>query len=657
MSSDDNDNGDNTNPSGVPRRRRIVRAVRPPSRRAPPPPQAAAAAQPLGVQQLEVGSSDDSGSSSDDDDMPPLLEEWGTAPAAAANRSRNNTNDNTTIDAEEADDEPVVSHSRGNPFAVLQQDSDDDDDDDEYADMPPLLDPDDDSDDDMPPLLDPNDDDSVQADDDDDDEYDDEDDSDYDEDEDEDFADEASLEDFMRYMMATGQVYGDDEDDDDSDDDDEDGEYCDCPRCSMRRFMRHMAQAGATRPRDPSAGITRFNGPSAPPPVMDESLDGTEGGSTVDNPDAPTCAVCLEHESSRRPLVTLPCCGTTDVEEASSTRFCQKCLHKCLRTKAVHGRNGCVIGECPRCKRLLSATQDRAVAKATPSQIFKYIIVQPQRYHVHLVVVAWAYHNLIPVELLDLKQNDTMSQECVSRLVQWGLLQKKEKSSSSSSSKSSSSGGNGDNKGEVYCIDANLQTDLREFCATQLLAEWGDEHLEYSHTPNRGRNVRPQCLMAAIQILSGAWETLKQYRLGRALRLANRAVTLGLISSSVLPNFTEWRDEKFAYAATALNVSFVYLVGKILVQAVWIVVYVGTGFGVAVLTGWWMKAPPPRTWKRVLRNAGTGAAALGAALYFGRGSLRGAWGLARAVAVDLAVGWGWATRQRGSSEAGPAAEL
>ena len=78
-----------------------------------------------------------------------------------------------------------------------------------------------------------------------------------------------------------------------------------------------------------------------------------------------TCAICLEHFQPSR-LVTLPCCAES--ESTSSTRFCPGCIaglahHDMImyhfssdEIAANYGKSTCVVGECPRCKKLLSVT-------------------------------------------------------------------------------------------------------------------------------------------------------------------------------------------------------------------------------------------------------------------------------------------------------------
>jgi len=531
---------------------------------------------------------------------------------------------------------------------VTPRNNDEDSDDATDPDMPPLLDEndnanpnrfgaledDDDSElDDMPPLMDPNNNGAlIREIESDEEEDEDEDEEDYSEDDDDDYSDDEDDDDdeydpsddfdmFMR-MMLRGELTGDASDEEDDED------YCDCPRCSMRRLVLRMGAGGGGNDTSRDA-------------VADESLDETLTEGSID-PNSPTCAVCLEHESTRRQLVCLPCCGAdAEVERASSTRFCEKCLHKCLRTNRAVRRNGCSINECPRCKRLLAVANGGEVRNATPPQLFYYILEQPQRYHMYLMVAAWCHADYLPAELLDLKQNEAVSQECTSRLLQWGFLQKCESSKNSNSNN------------DVYRMDPQLQTDLRDYCATFLKANLEGDIVARGapvavDNNNNKNNMTPQYLMTAIHGLTSAWECCKKFKARRTLRLLNRTVLLFCCAGKIFPGPAEWNHPRaFGHVATALNLFFSYLVIKILLQALWIVVYVGTGLGAAVLTGWWMKAPPPKTWMRYARNIGTGAVVVGAGLYFGKMNLSAVWNVAKG-----AFGWGWASSSSRASPSG-----
>ena len=110
----------------------------------------------------------------------------------------------------------------------------------------------------------------------------------------------------------------------------------------------------------------------------DEDEDAADSGSDCDSmpqleaaepPCSPsrlvTCAICLEPFQPSH-LVTLPCCAES--EATSSTRFCPGCIaglahHEMItyqvcqdEWEANYDKATCVVGECPRCKRLLSVT-------------------------------------------------------------------------------------------------------------------------------------------------------------------------------------------------------------------------------------------------------------------------------------------------------------
>ena len=514
----------------------------------------------------------DSNVSSNSNDAP-------TTPSRLQNDSNinsngsNNDSHNTNID-----------YNR-NPYASLQDSMEDSDDDDV---MPPLISPDaiqseevedSDNDDDIDDDDSNNDDDDSNNDDDD-----------NDNDDDENFEHQTNA-DFLRLIFDPPLRDNFDGEGCDHDEDGDDDDDCFCPRCSVQRFLR----GGSFRHSESR------NSNHNTPPENQSLLNESETSGNAD-PDSPTCAVCLEHESSTRRLVNLPCCGTTNMaDDQSSTRFCHACLTKYLRTKAVRDRYDCAIGECPRCRRLLAAEGDVdcdwEVQTASTSQMLRYIMMQPQHFHMYVITVAWAYHDNVSVELLALKQNDAMSQECVARLVQWGLLEKK--------------------SSNVYCVDTQLQRELRFLCMTQVKANLEGD-LEYTppsadsddddgdHISNS--SVRSQCFMVAVNMAGGLWTLVKQFQFHRTPRLANRVATLLLLAGGLVPIAADWKQSRTSsYSLTALNLVCLYLLGKILGHVVYVVLYAGVGMTLALLTGFWLHAPPLQSSARLGRNCATTA--------------------------------------------------
>ena len=214
-----------------------------------------------------------------------------------------------------------------------------------------------------------------------------------------------------------------------------------------------------------------------------------------------------------------------------------------------------------------------------------------------VITVAWAYHDNVSVELLALKQNDAMSQECVARLVQWGLLEKK--------------------SSNVYCVDTQLQRELRFLCMTQVKANLEGD-LEYTppsadsddddgdHISNS--SVRSQCFMVAVNMAGGLWTMVKQFQFHRTPRLANRVATLLLLAGGLVPIAADWKQSRTSsYSLTALNLVCLYLLGKILGHVVYVVLYAGVGMTLALLTGFWLHAPPLQSSARLGRNCATTA--------------------------------------------------
>jgi hypothetical protein len=101
---------------------------------------------------------------------------------------------------------------------------------------------------------------------------------------------------------------------------------------------------------------------------------------------------------------------------------------------------------------------------------------------------------------------------------------------------------------------------------------------------------------------------ISKWRVGRALRLLNRGLTLYLCSfQSFLPNLNQWPTDvpthkKFWHATTALNFVLVYFLLKMLGHAVWIALYAFKAFCICQLTGA-ILVPPEAKWKLHVRNA------------------------------------------------------
>ena len=219
----------------------------------------------------------------------------------------------------------------------------------------------------------------------------------------------------MRAHIDASFSDNEDNDDDDDDDDDDDGSGSDAEqdygstaldRAEFESFQRQVtrdaAEGGFPAAVYLAGLLEQVNPDNIPPAVMraireydsdndndghgDNQSDGEdsnsdddtmpplesasrEHGSTVSPLCSPSrlinCAICLETFQPSR-LVTLPCCAES--ESTSSTRFCPGCIaglahHEMISYHLPYGemannfhKSTCAVGECPRCKKLISVT-------------------------------------------------------------------------------------------------------------------------------------------------------------------------------------------------------------------------------------------------------------------------------------------------------------
>jgi len=233
-----------------------------------------------------------------------------------------------------------------------------------------------------------------------------------------------------------------DDDDENNDDDDvysdldEDFDPCTCPNCLMDRIT--MDEEPVDSNRDDHLCDEFFERPL--------------------NPDASPCAICMDPETASRRFVHLPCCSPVGTDmDPSSTRFCQKCLTRCLVTTGCAVPSKCpkslmraqLMGECPRCKQLLvlnDLTPDECevetsinntstltplykrtrVAMPTTDALFWYVARNGKtvgvKYRAYLVTLAVCPNpHFIPEELLF---QNIMTPERLRILCQWGLIRK-----------------------------------------------------------------------------------------------------------------------------------------------------------------------------------------------------------------------------------------
>jgi hypothetical protein len=465
---------------------------------------------------------------------------------------------------------------------------------------------------------------------DDEDEEDDENGDDYYEDEDDDDDDDDDYDE--DYIVDEEQMHEEDSDDDrpslpeflgiisrmmdnnEEDDDDSTGSPCTCPHCVIRALLGRDADSDSDD--DDNDDHRNHN---------------TDNNTVVDDdPNAPTCAICLEQETIKRPFFVLPCCGGHDgkAESSSSTRFCRRCVTKCIARNGIPSSQKFMVGECPRCKHLLvlqeekqqqqeqpppqknnpkrSNTKDdpKRNKRRTTTQLTKANIHHMHwyigkkdggSYRLYLVALAFSCAHHMPIELLDL--SETGSEERIAHLCHWGLLQRiKHKSTTSDSGEDS------------YRITEETQVALRHAVSNYLEVDSdGDLTMRTSNVEDVHVNMNRLCFIAALNCISSAWSmvaTAKWWnKLWGALRLLNRGVTLLLLTTGyLLPHMTEWHRPKLhGTMATCLNLFLFYLLLKILARAFWIVCHLVVAGLAANLVGSCIQTPT-RTWQLRIRN-------------------------------------------------------
>ena len=322
--------------------------------------------------------------------------------------------------------------------------------------------------------------------------------------------------------------------------------------------------------------------------LNNEDLDHFDSNSTDEDSEAeteqgaPTCAICLEPQTSKRSLVVLPCCGGEN-EVSSSMRFCENCIKKYLRRNGTY--NGSMItGECPRCRHLI-VSKNNKVSKASVLQMLWFTGKKDSgAYRLHLVTMAWCHCNYLPAEILDLMDSSRVSQDYIRHLCQWGLLRK--------------------HKDDVYWVDVETQKELRSWCSRYLegaLLDWELKPVECKVDFEYVRNRTVQCIMVACVCAASGYAALRKYKIARCIRLWNRSLTLLIVGARILPNVEHWSHWWDGWLATGLNLFFLVLLSKILVKAFWILIDLACGWLAAKVIGLWI-CPPAKPWKRWLRN-------------------------------------------------------
>jgi hypothetical protein len=379
------------------------------------------------------------------------------------------------------------------------------------------------------------------------------------------------------------------------------------------------------------------------------------------------CAVCLEPETTGRPFCHFPCCGGDGKEATSTLRFCKKCLVKCFSKESFNGRDepkhnnsawkqaGLLAGECPRCKHLLVLQDDGndTTKKIKNKGLPRYKRIQPVLASTetlfwyisnhesgdsrpYLLTAALGEAGYIPEELL---LDNGGSQREIAKLCQWGLLTKQKRRFREAAiarklhlflhkkfpkyighpdfDTDSSTAPN--STGSVYSVKPDKQIELQNLFSKHLEVDITEEGVKVAmHTCGtlpKVEHSRKQCMLVALNCAQSALIALRKFRLGRAIRIANRGCTLALLSSNyVLPAVTEWPSRASFhtgswYALTTLNLTLSWFglqmvkTGfRLLGSLLWIGAYGAGGFLTAWLVGSCLVTPQTR-WKRWIRNS------------------------------------------------------
>lgn len=286
--------------------------------------------------------------------------------------------------------------------------------------------------------------------------------------------------------------------------------------------------------------------------------------SEIDDEDSPpeenasTCAICLEPEMRKRPLLVLPCCGSNGKEYASSTRFCDACVHKCLKTDDAPSHSawsGSLIGECPRCKHLLVKDWNlkSTLEKANPVQMIWYAELKHRgEYLYSLIVLAWCYSRYVPEEVFTV---NGVSLEILWRLCRWGLLHKYQHCKQQN----------------LYWIEPDAQEAIRSWIQSYItvyVTEGRNEPVD--GVDNVEDNGKTLLLFISRRLFCAAVEAGRKCNPVACFRLYNRGVILSLVAYRLLGNFDGLIHRWIGWLVSCLMVFLVYLVIKILVEVFWI---------------------------------------------------------------------------------------
>jgi hypothetical protein len=392
-----------------------------------------------------------------------------------------------------------------------------------------------------------------------------------DDDDDDDYVDDDEDCDCSRCREDRAEErYGDEDSydgDDFEDDDDDHGENpgCTCPNCRARRMISNQMLMNMYRSMTGMHQPICGNGNDDEDEESEEESDEDE---TVDGARQQPCAVCF---SSKNPLVQLPCCGGGARELDSTTRFCQKCIYKCLsKSGGYHG--GCHVGECPRCRTLITVENRRTSAPecATTEQMCAYAEDNESSLMGVMLLAAYGEARYLPIELLE------DDKEKAHKLVQWGILKTRK-------------------DGQVYCLDRAKQKELRKHIEHEFLADSSQHDEDDPLCRCESCTIRAKTgskLMIAVKHLEAALSTAWKLKVLTTLRLLNRAAFVLLRTRDYLKADLEpWQEVFVACLNLFLSCFTIFLITLAIMAILIAILTVAVAWLTIKATGWVIDSP------------------------------------------------------------------
>ena len=285
---------------------------------------------------------------------------------------------------------------------------------------------------------------------------------------------------------------GEEEDNDDDDDDDNDSEECDCSSCQAERRYREEEEDSDDDDDSSHSSMPPLEGDDDDAEVdAEHSKDGTKVKSKDDGEDDEkdsgwaqssedegedvSCTVCFEPPTKKNPIVILPCC---DPNGTSSMKFCQNCIVKSVkatqdnneepeemmremnfgpfraviagmrssRNRSSNRIDGCDIGECPRCRKLLcvakkkqQSNKSKSTSCISSNKKSKRVLIKTPTYEQSIIFAAkrnddfkdllfflsFAHYHIVPMELLQYACScpNGVATKRIHQLCQWGILE------------------------------------------------------------------------------------------------------------------------------------------------------------------------------------------------------------------------------------------